>query len=78
MIERKDQRTEDTWDLSLLAEDGESWEKEMRKLRKAFRKAGSYKGTLLTSPDSLYNALVYLKETSMLSERVGNWAFLSY
>ena len=78
MIERKDQRIEDTWDLSLLAEDGESWEKEMRKLRKAFRKAGSYKGTLLTSPDSLYNALVYLKETSMLSERVGNWAFLSY
>ena len=78
MIERKEQKTEDTWDLSLLVKDGETWEKEMQKLRKAFRRAGSFKGRLLSSSDNLYEALEYIKKTSMLSERVGNWAFLSY
>ena len=78
MIERKEQKKEDTWDLSLLVKDDKTWEKEMKKLRKAFRKAPSFKGTLLSSSDSLYNALMYIKETSILSERVGNWAFLSY
>ena len=78
MIERKEQRAEDTWDLSLLEKDGKAWEKDMERLRKAFRKAPSFKGTLLSSPDALYKALSYIKETSMLSERVGNWAFLSY
>ena len=78
MMERKDQKTADTWDLSLLARNGEEWEKGMRKLRKAFRKAPSFKGTLAASSDSLYAALMYIKETSMLSERIGNWAFLSY
>lgn len=78
MIERKEQKKEDTWDLSLLVKDEKTWEKEMKKLRKAFRKAPSFKGTLLSSSDSLYNALMYIKETSILSERVGNWAFLSY
>ena len=78
MIERKEQRAEDTWDLSLLEKDGKAWEKDMKRLRKAFRKAPSFKGTLLSSPDALYKALSYIKETSMLSERVGNWAFLSY
>ena len=78
MIERKEQRAEDTWDLTLLEKDGKAWEKDMERLRKAFRKAPSFKGTLLSSSDALYKALTYIKETSMLSERVGNWAFLSY
>ena len=78
MMERKDQRTEDTWDLSLLAKNGEEWDRGMKKLRKAFRKAGTFKGTLGLSSDALYSALTYIRDTSMLSERIGNWAFLSY
>ena len=78
MMERKDQRREDTWDLSLLVKDGDDWERGMKRLRKAFGKARSFKGTLAASSDSLYAALMYIKETSMLSERIGNWAFLSY
>ena len=75
MMERKDQRREDTWDLSLLVKDGDDWERGMKRLRKAFGKARSFKGTLAASSDSLYAALMYIKETSMLSERIGNWAF---
>ena len=78
MIERKDQRTEDTWDLSLLAKDAASWERDLKKLERAFRKAESFKGTLGRSSDDLYKALVYLRDTEMEAERLGSWAFLMY
>ena len=31
-MERKEQRIEDTWDLSGLVKDGKEWEKAMKKL----------------------------------------------
>ena len=78
MIERKDQKTEDTWDLSLLSADDKAWEKDMAKLRKRIACFPKYKGTLLKSSDSLYEALVFLKETSQEAERLGNYAFLKF
>ena len=78
MIERKDQRIEDTWDLSLLAKDAASWERDLKKLERAFRKAESFKGTLGRSSDDLYKALVYLRDTEKEAERLGSWAFLMY
>ncbi len=78
MIERREQRTEDTWDLSALSKDGRAWERDVRKLAALFRKAGSFKGRLGESSDSLFAALEYYRTVSMEAERLGNWAFLMY
>ena len=78
MIERKEQKREDTWDLSLLSASAEAWEKDLKKLQKAFGKAKSFKGTLGRSSDNLYAALCYLRDTEKEAERIGSWAFLCY
>ena len=78
MMDRKDQRTEDTWDLSGLVRNGDEWDRSMKKLARLFRKASSFKGHLGDGPDLLYNALDYYRTVSMEAERIGNWAFLMY
>ena len=77
-MNRNEQKTENTWDLSALVRNGEEWDKSMKKLAAAFRKASSFKGKLGESPDSLFAALEYYKNISMEAERIGNWAFLMY
>ena len=77
-MERKEQKTENTWDLSGLVKNSGEWEMSMKKLAKAFKKASSFKGHLGESSDSLYAALEYYKTVSMEAERIGNWAFLMY
>ena len=73
MIERKEQKTENTWDLSGLVRNAREWEKGMKKLRREFRRASSFKGTLTTS-SALHSALEYYKNVSKDAERIGNWA----
>ena len=77
-MKRSEQIESNTWDLSSLAKDAAAWEKDLARLKKAFRKARSFKGTLSRSPDSLYAFLCYLRDTEMEAERIGSWAFLSY
>lgn len=77
-MERNEQKTENTWDLSALSPSGDAWDKDMRKLSKAFSKAGDFKGKLAESSDSLYQALCYYRDVSLEAERLGNWAFLMY
>ncbi len=77
-MKRNEQIEKDTWDLSSLAKNAESWEKDLKKLKKAFSKARSYKGSLSGSSDSLYAFLCYLRDTEMEAERIGSWAYLSY
>ena len=77
-MERNEQKTENTWDLSALSPSGGAWDKDMRKLSKAFSKAGDFKGKLAESSDSLYQALCYYRDVSLEAERLGNWAFLMY
>lgn len=77
-MERNEQKTENTWDLSALSPSGDAWDKDMRKLSKAFSKAGDFKGKLVESSDSLYQALCYYRDVSLEAERLGNWAFLMY
>ena len=77
-MERNEQKTENTWDLSALSPSGDAWDKDMRKLSKAFSKAGDFKGKLAESSDSLYQALCYYRNVSLEAERLGNWAFLMY
>ena len=36
MIERKDQKTQDTWDLSALTVSQEAWDKDMAAVRASF------------------------------------------
>lgn len=77
-MDRKDQKIENTWDLSALSPSGEAWEKDMKKLSKLFSKASHFKGHLGDSADSLYEALSYYRDTSLEAERLGSWAYLMY
>lgn len=77
-MDRKDQKIENTWDLSALSPSGEAWEKDMKKLSKLFSKASHFKGHLGDSSDSLYEALSYYRDTSLEAERLGSWAYLMY
>ena len=77
-MDRKDQKIENTWDLSPLSPSGEAWEKDMKKLSKLFSKASHFKGHLGDSSDSLYEALSYYRDTSLEAERLGSWAYLMY
>ena len=62
MIERKDQKTQDTWDLSALTASQEAWDKDMAAVRARFGELDQYKGKLGESSDSLYSALKKLFE----------------
>lgn len=77
-MDRKDQKIENTWDLSALSPSGKAWEKDMKKLSKIFSKASHFKGHLGDSSDSLYEALSYYRDTSLEAERLGSWAYLMY
>ncbi len=77
-MDRKDQKIENTWDLSALSPSGEAWEKDMKKLSKLFSKASHFKGHLGDSSDSLYEALSYYRDTSLEAECLGSWAYLMY
>ena len=77
-MDSKDQKIENTWDLSALSPSGEAWEKDMKKLSKLFSKASHFKGHLGDSSDSLYEALSYYRDTSLEAERLGSWAYLMY
>lgn len=77
-MDRKNQKIENTWDLSALSPSGEAWEKDMKKLSKLFSKASHFKGHLGDSSDSLYEALSYYRDTSLEAERLGSWAYLMY
>ena len=53
MIERKEQKTNDTWDLSALTQSPEAWDKDMAALRGRLGELEEYKGRLGESSDSL-------------------------
>ena len=78
MIERKDQKTQDTWDLSALTVSQEAWDKDMAAVRARFGELDQYKGKLGESSDSLYSALKKLFEILQEAERLLSWAFLMY
>lgn len=78
MIDRKDQKTENTWDLTKLCESTDCWDRDIERIKGLVDKAKSFQGELSLSSDSLYSALVFLKDLYMELERLGSWAFLSY
>ena len=44
MIERKEQKTNDTWDLSALTQSPEAWDKDVAALRSRLGELEEYKG----------------------------------
>lgn len=78
MIERKDQKIENTWDISLLSPDAASWDKELEEAKGRFSELEALKGTLSESSDSLYSALCKIRDLTIQLEKLGSWAFLNY
>lgn len=78
MIERKEQKTENTWDLSLLCRNREDYEKRMKDLMAKTDELERYKGKLSLSSDNFHNALSTLFSFSQEAERTLSWAYLNY
>ena len=78
MIERKDQKKENTWDLSALAANSAEWEKEMKELESKVDTLEEYKDKMALSSDNFHNALVTLFDYEEKAEKVLSWAFLNY
>lgn len=78
MIERKDQKKENTWDLSALATNSAEWEKEMKELESKVDTLEEYKDKMALSSDNFHNALVTLFDYEEKAEKVLSWAFLNY
>lgn len=78
MKERKDQRIEDTWDLSALAKNGEEWKKEIKILEGKLDTLDEYKGNIVESSDNFHNALENLFSFKEEAEKLLSWAYLNY
>lgn len=77
-MERKDQKINDTWDLSSLSASPEAWEKDLKKLEKRIKDIKALKGTLSKSVDSLLEAYKTLESFMMEFERLASYASLMY
>lgn len=77
-MERKDQKTNDTWDLSALALDSNDWEKKVEEIKEEVLSFDKWKGTLSKSSDSFYASLTALYDLEERLEALINWAFLCY
>lgn len=78
MLERKDQKREDTWDLGKIYENTALWNEDLENLKKSIDSIDSIKGTLNKGSDELFNALSLLKEIYRKTEKLSTYAFLEY
>ncbi len=74
--ERRQVKPADTWDLSSLCPDDETWEKEFQKFSKRIAGYDQYRGRLSESPAVLAECLAFDCELDRLGERLGTYAFL--
>lgn len=75
--ERKDVRTENTWDLSVIFRSDEEWEKALAALQNYSSKIDSYKGKLGESAKTLLDYCLIKDEISLLAESVMGYASLN-
>ncbi len=73
---RKDVPAADRWDLSRLSKSDTDWEVDLKAFESMMDRIPAFRGTLALSSDSLYSALFFNKEYSMLDERLGYYAHL--
>ena len=78
MIERKEQKTQDTWDLSALCTDRKDFEAKLKALEERIGELTEYRGRLTESSDSFHNALENLFSYEKDAETTLHWAYLNY
>lgn len=78
MIERSEQKIQDTWDLSALAASPAEWDKAVAALKERIPSLSIYKGRLAESSDIFYTCLKEQYDFFLEYERLMNWAFLCY
>ena len=78
IMERNEQRVEDTWDLGSLYESVDAWERAKDEIEGRIVEAASLKGSLLKGKESFVNAIAWYSETMQLMERLHTYAFLTW
>lgn len=76
--ERRNIPEKDTWDLSLLYENTADFKADLKKLNSHIAEAAAFKGKFTKTKQSFLSSLKWLDEVGLLSERLGNYAFLNY
>lgn len=78
MIERKDQKTADTWDLSALCRDRADYNEKLASLEKRLPSLEEYRGKLSSSSDDFNSALSTFFSFMKDAETTLHWAYLNY
>lgn len=73
---RKDVADGYKWKLNKLYQDDSAWEKGLLEYEGMTGKIAGFKGSLASSSDALYKALVFFRDYSLLEERLGYYAHL--
>jgi len=73
---RESVQTADSWDLSSLYADNESWEVDFQRLDSLIPDFENYRGKLGESAETLAAALSFDSEFDRIAERLGTYAFL--
>ncbi|MDA0000442.1 hypothetical protein OFR34_05625 [Brachyspira hyodysenteriae] len=76
LIERKDVKIEDTWDLTLLYKNDEEFEKDFKAMEDFSKEAAKFKGNLSKSAAELKNILDSIMNASIILDKLGSYAFL--
>ncbi|MEA5106443.1 MAG: oligoendopeptidase F [Sphaerochaeta associata] len=77
-LNRAQQKIEDTWDLGSLFGNNESWDEGLKELKTRIEQAPGLKGSLSAGKDSFLSTMQWYEQTSILAERLYNYAFLLY
>ncbi|WP_020004388.1 oligoendopeptidase F [Brachyspira innocens] len=76
LIERKDVKIDDTWDLSLLYKTDEEFEKDFKLMEEFSKDVSKFRGKLSDSANELKNILDTIMKASITLEKLGSYAFL--
>ena len=76
LIERKDVKIEDTWDLTLLYKNDEEFEKDFKSMEDFSKEVSKFKGNLSKSAKELRDILDSIMKASIVLEKLGSYAFL--
>uniref|UniRef100_UPI003F4C18CC oligoendopeptidase F n=1 Tax=Brachyspira catarrhinii TaxID=2528966 RepID=UPI003F4C18CC len=76
LIERKDVKIEDTWDLTLLYKNDEEFEKDFKSMEEFSKEVSKFKGNLSKSAAELKNILDSIMNASIILDKLGSYAFL--
>ena len=71
LILRKNVKTEDTWNLTLLYKNDKEFESDFKKMEEFSNKAKKFKGNLSNSANELKNILDSIMKASIILEKLG-------